>query len=306
MGTPAFAVPSLEGLESTCDVVGVFSRPDAVSGRGRGKRPSAVAETAAHLGLDVFKPASLADAEAVAALSRLSPDLIVVAAYGAILPAAFLDSAPLGAVNVHASLLPRWRGAAPVQRAILAGDDIVGVSIMRMEAGLDTGPYCLQRSIEVGDSDATALTSALAHLGAAALVEAVPPIAHGTAVWRTQDETLVTYAAKISKDDVAIAPDLAADAVLRRVRASTPAAPCRALVAESNVTVLEARGATTADGCAPGTGEVTFGADGVVLGAADEGVLVTRLKPAGRGAMSAADWARGLREPRTHTWSGLR
>ena len=141
MGTPEFAVPSLRALAACHDVVAVYSRPDAVSGRGGKTRPSAVTAVATELGLETRCPRPFKDPESLAAFGALEADLLVVAAYGLILPLAVLSATRLGAVNVHASLLPRWRGAAPIQRAIMAGDKITGVSIMRMEEGLDTGPY---------------------------------------------------------------------------------------------------------------------------------------------------------------------
>ena len=191
MGTPQFAVPSLQALNRTHGVVCAYTRPDAVSGRGRHTRPSPVAEMAASLGIEVRQPATLRDETVQAELATLAPDLLVVAAYGLILPQAVLDAARLGAVNVHASLLPRWRGAAPIQRAILSGDADVGVSIMCMEAGLDTGPYCLQRQLAADDLDAVALTGTLADLGASALLDALPAIEDRTAAWTAQDESLV-------------------------------------------------------------------------------------------------------------------
>jgi methionyl-tRNA formyltransferase len=307
MGTPQFAVASLQALASVCEVVGVYSRPDAVSGRSRAARPSPVAQIAIDSGMPLFQPATLRTDEAVAELTGLAPDLLVVAAYGMILPQTVLDVAPLGAVNVHASLLPRWRGAAPIQRAILAGDAEVGVSIMRMEAGLDTGPYCLQASTPVGDADAVALTDALAALGAEALLAALPAIADGSAAWMAQDEALVTYADKIAKTDVTIGPETDALTALRRIRASSPAAPCRVSIAGRGATIVSATSVAAADApaaslLAPGAIELTRA--GIALGLADGAVLVTRIKPDGKAEMAAADWARGLRDIATSTWNG--
>ena len=302
MGTPQFAVPSLEALAGVSDVVGVFTRRDSVSGRGRSFRPSPVKCAATELGLPVFQPHTLRDPEAHAMLASLAPDLMVVAAYGLLLPPEVLEVAGLGAVNVHASLLPRWRGAAPIQRAILARDRRIGVSIMRMEVGLDTGPYCLQLATDVGQANAEQLTSRLAGLGAAALIEALPSIAGGSAVWTPQDEALVTYAEKISKEDVAIAPGvLVADAILR-VRASSAAAPCRVIIANRTVTVLGAEPSDQAVDGAPIRGTAAATTRGVLLGMADGGLLVTRLRPDGKGEMAASDWARGVRDIAGATW----
>jgi len=304
MGTPEFAVPSLQSLIPAADVVAVYTRPDAVSGRGTKTRPSPVAEAALAAGIEVRRPSTLRDDEVRSALIALHPDLLVVAAYGMILPPEVLDVARLGAVNVHASLLPRWRGAAPIQRAILAGDQEVGVSIMRMEAGLDTGPYCLQKSIPVGDAEAVTLTEALAHLGAEALIEALPAIAADTAVWVAQDESLVTYAEKIAKSDVAITPEMPLEQALRRVRASSPAAPCRVSIAGRGATLLQAAAGALQDGAgeALAPGAVRAEREGLVLGVADGALLVTRLKPDGKGAMAAADWSRGVRDLATSGW----
>lgn len=302
MGTPEFAVPSLRALSARHDVIAVYTRPDAVSGRGRRVRPSAVKSLAEELGLNVVQPASLRDAEALAELKRYGADIIIVAAYGAILPPQALEAARLGAINVHASLLPRWRGAAPIQRAILAGDDVVGVSIMRMEAGLDTGPYCLQDELPVGESTARDLTARLSDVGASALVRALPSIEAGGALWVAQDEALVTYADKITKDDVAVGPDMLASDVAVRIRASMPAAPSRVLVGGRGVTLLDA--SPTDEPLGPGTIGRTTSA--LLLGARDGGVAVTRVKPDGKAEMDACAWVRGLHGLETMTWERLR
>jgi methionyl-tRNA formyltransferase len=301
MGTPEFAVPSLAALAEAGEVVGVFTRPDAVSGRGGRVRPSPVADKATHLGIPLFQPRSLRDDPAIAALAGLKPDLIVVAAYGLILPGAVLSAARLGAVNVHASLLPRWRGAAPIQRAILEGDTETGVSIMRMEEGLDTGPFCLQVATAIGEADASQLTERLACLGADALTSVLAAIANGSVVWTPQDEALVTYAEKIAKSDLALSPELTTETALRRVRAATPAAPCRATVADRAVTVVSARHYDTPAG-GPTPARVACTKGGVLLGFADGALIVERLKPDGKAEMAAADWARGTRELEGASW----
>jgi len=323
MGTPDFAVPSLRLLAENHEVVAVYSRPDAVSGRGGATRPSAVSTVAAELNLPILHPATLRDPEVVATLVDLAADVIVVAAYGMILPADVLTAATLGAINVHASVLPRWRGAAPIQRAILAGDERAGVSIMRMEEGLDTGPYCLQASTEVGTLSAEELTGKLAMLGATSLIEALPLIESGTATWITQDESAVTYAEKIRKSDVALDPSLSALEIVRRVRASSPAAPSRTEIAGRGVTVMQAellaaaepdadesgRVATTQSVAVdmptvePGT--VALTRDAVLLGGSDGAVAVTSVKPDGKCEMEATAWARGVRDINGSTWKAL-
>lgn len=298
MGTPAFAEVSLRALTAHHDVVGVFTRPDAASSRGRALHPSAVKTAARQLGLLVFQPQSLRDADHAETIRDLAADIIVVAAYGVILPVSTLEAAPLGAVNVHGSLLPRWRGAAPVQRAILAGDAVTGVSIMRMEAGMDTGPYCAQVTLELGDLSADETMDALAHLGADALVASLPGIADGSAVWTPQDESLVTFADKISKSDLALDPSLSAETCLRRVRAAMRTAPSRTSIGGRRVTVLEA--ARTA--LAVPAGEVACTKGSIILGAADGAIEVRRLKPDGKAEMDAGAWARGVKGLHGDRW----
>jgi len=305
MGTPQFAVPSLLALADIAEVVGVFCRPDAVSGRGKSARPSPVKLAAEGIGTPVFQPRTLRDEAVLLELRDLSPDLIVVAAYGLILPRDVLEVAPLGAVNVHASLLPRWRGAAPIQRAILAGDPETGVSIMRMEEGLDTGPYCLQVATPIADSDAVELTERMAHLGAEALIQALPGIAGESATWTPQDETRATYADKISKSDVAIAPSLSAVTALRHIRASLPAAPCRIHIAERTVTLTAAMPVDPHDTAPARAASVSPSKSGILLGFSDGTLLVQRLKPEGKAEMSAADWARGVRNIDGSTWGSV-
>ena len=299
MGTPEFAVPSLLALAaSRHDLVGVFTRPDAVSGRGRALRPPAAKVAALQLGVAVLQPVSLRDPAALDALERFEADILVVAAYGLILPREALLTTPHGAINVHASLLPRWRGAAPVQRAILAGDELTGVSIMRMEEGLDTGPYCAQESTTVGAKTAATLTAELGRLGAQELVANLSGIEAGTIEWVAQDPSLVTYADKVSKDDVAIHPSLGREEAARHVRASMPGAPCRVSVAARGVTLLDA----AARDLALEPGSVACTRSGILLGVADGAIEISRLKPDGKPAMEASAWSRGVRDLQDSRW----
>jgi len=302
MGTPAFAVPSLRLLDRDHDVVGVYTRPDAASGRGSTLRPSPVKETALELGLRVLQPTTLRDVQQQATLAAIAPDLIVVAAYGLILPVEVLEVPRLGCVNVHASLLPRWRGAAPIQRAVLAGDAETGVSIMRMEEGLDTGPFCETISTEVGSKTANDLTAELAQLGADALARSLPRIAAGTCEWIEQDEASVTYAEKIRKDDVTIAPDLPVVEALRRVRASTPQAPARIEVAGRGATVLSADVHELQ--LAPGA--IACLKRALLIGLSDGTLCLGRVKPDGKSEMDGCDWARGARIGPEATWEAGR
>lgn len=302
MGTPDFAVPSLRALIASHDVVAAYTRPDAASGRGSVLRPSPVKEVALEHGIEVRQPRSLRDPAEVASLAELEPDVIVVAAYGMILPAEVLDVPPLGCINVHASLLPRWRGAAPIQRAILAGDEFTGVSIMRMEIGLDTGPFCAVASTPVDGKSTAALTAELAELGASALIDALDRIGEGACTWTEQNDASATYAEKIAKADVALSPDLSVGDLLARVRASSPQAPARLAIADRGATVLEA--GTSPSPMAPGA--VACSKRSLLIGAADGAIEVTRVKPDGKGPMAACDWARGARLDETCCWTADR
>jgi methionyl-tRNA formyltransferase len=304
MGTPEFAVPTLEALSSRHDVVAAFTRRDAVSGRGSAMRPSPVKAASLARGIPVFQPATMRDEAVAEHLHALDADIIIVAAYGLILPKAVLEAAALGAVNVHASLLPRWRGAAPIQRAILAGDQDAGVSIMRMEEGLDTGPYCAQASEPIAGVCAAELTRNLARLGAACLIDVLGSITDGSAVWISQDDTLATYADKLTREDVAISPGMPAVDAARRVCASLPASPCRAIIAGRRVTVVSALATDRPAGGSLQPGEVECTKAGLLLGASEGALLVTRLVPDGKREMTGAEWARGLRDAGTRTWEG--
>lgn len=298
MGTPEFAVPSLQSLHENHEVVAVYTRPDSVSGRGGRTRPSPVATTAEDLGIPVQKPRTLRDTETQARLAALCPDLIVVAAFGLILPREVLEIPPSGCVNVHGSLLPRWRGAAPVQRAILAGDESTGVSIMRMEEGLDTGPFCATESTPIGDMNSEELARVLADMGATLLAHSLTAIARDECTWTMQDDDLATYADKITRADVALDPSLDAVSAIRRVRASGPTAPCRISIGDRSATALRVAAGTCE--LRSGTAEVTR--TGIELGVSDGSILITRLKPDGKGEMDAAAWARGLRSTGPLTW----
>lgn len=297
MGTPAFSIPSLDALLGLADVLAVYTRPDRASGRGRRVAFTPVKERALEAGLPVEQPPTLRDESVTERLAAYGPDLVVVAAYGLLLPRAVLDVPTSGCVNVHASLLPRWRGAAPVQRAILAGDRTCGVSIMRMEEGLDTGPYAVQVTVPVGDKTTDELTAELARAGAAALVRALGAMEAGTAVWTGQDDGLATYADKVTADDLALQPGLGVEEALRRVRASSRSAPCRVAVGGRRAVVLRASRAD-AD-LAPAAASCDRG---VLLGMADGVVRIDELVPQGRSAMSGDAFARGARLDATCTW----
>jgi len=298
MGTPEFAVPSLERLADTHDVVGVYTRPDAVSRRGKTLVAPPVKSAAELRGLPVMQPVSLRDETEISRLRSIAPDVICVAAFGMILPREVLEIPRFGCINVHASLLPRHRGAAPVHRAVLEGDEVIGVSIMRMEEGLDTGPFAIQRSMSVDDLDVPTLTAALAVMGADALLDVLAEIDAGTVVWVAQDASRATYAAKVTAEDVSLDPGLTAREALLRVRASTPQAPARLQIGDTVVTVLRASGA--AEAIPPGG--VGFERQGLFLGFADGTLSLDRIRPAGRGDMDGAAWVCGARLPEHCRW----
>lgn len=298
MGTPAFAVPSLEALAAHHEVVAVLTRPDAVRSRGRSPEPSPVKLRARELGLPVHECTRIA-ADEIGLVEELRPDVIAVAAYGAILPDALLGIAPLGCVNVHASLLPRWRGAAPIQRAILAGDPVAGVSIMRVVHDLDAGAYCAQASIPIDGKSTAVLTGELARLGAGELIAALDRLARGEAVWIEQDEALVTYAPKIEKSELFLDPADTARANRARVQASGDTAPARCRVGARGVRILAVR--TSSEELA--AGEVCVRSGRVYLGCAEGSLEVLEIKPDGKRAMAASAWASGLRGARL--WAAL-
>lgn len=222
MGTPEFAVPSLDALVAAGhEVVAVYTQPPRPANRGKKLTPSAVQQRAEELGLPVYTPLSLRNAEAQAEFAALDIDVAVVAAYGLILPQAILNAPKHGCLNVHGSLLPRWRGAAPVQRAILAGDRTTGVMVMQMEAGLDTGPVRATTEIEIGTKTTGELTAELAELGAELMVIVLQDMAAHPAV--AQPEEGVTYAAKIDKVETRIDFTQSAEQVERQIRAFNPA-----------------------------------------------------------------------------------
>lgn len=298
MGTPAFAVPSLEALASNHEVIAVFTRPDAVRSRGRELEPSPVKVRAEELGIPVCECSRISPDE-IDAMRELAPDLIAVAAYGAILPDPMLEVAPKGCINVHASLLPRWRGAAPIQRAILAGDEVAGVSIMDVVHDLDAGAYCAQASTPIAEKGAAELIDELSHLGADLLISAIAQIGRGEAVWTEQDESLVTYAHKVEKPEMLLSPEDTAAANRARVQASGDAAPARCLVAKRGVRILDAR--ISAEEL--GKGEVRVVGKRVFLGCSDGALEVLEVKPDGKREMAASAWAAGLRD--AGQWAAL-
>jgi methionyl-tRNA formyltransferase len=223
MGSPEFAVPSLRALTKEHEVIGVVTQPDRPAGRGRGLRPPAIKREAVALGLPVIQPNKLSEAPAMQQFRAWAPDLIVVAAFGQLLRPELLALPSAGCLNVHASLLPRWRGAAPIQAAIASGDAETGVTIMKMDQGLDTGAIILQRSLVIEAQDTGgSLTERLSQLGAEALVAAVKGYLSGALQPQPQDEAHATKAPILRKEDGLLDLNLEAEALERRVRAFHP------------------------------------------------------------------------------------
>jgi methionyl-tRNA formyltransferase len=223
MGSPDFALPSLRALVGAYDVVGVITQPDRAAGRGREVKPPPVKTLALELGLPVIQPEKLREASAMERLRAWSPDLIVVAAFGQILRPEALDLPRFGCLNVHASLLPRWRGAAPVNAAILHGDKETGVTIMKMDAGLDTGPILSQRALRIApDETAASLFDRLSTLGADLLLETLPGYLAGTLSPRPQPGEGVTYAPMLKKEDARLDFNRPGVELARQVRAYQP------------------------------------------------------------------------------------
>ena len=292
-GTPEFAAQALAAILAAGQSVPlVLTQPDRPSGRGMALKASPVKQLALKHGLQVHQPASLKSAESRQPIIDASPDVMVVAAYGLILPQTALDIPRLGCINIHASLLPRWRGAAPIQRAVLAGDAETGVTLMRMEAGLDTGPMLLKGRLPITDADCAAtLHDKLAALGARLMVEALPRLARGELPGEPQPAEGVTYAAKLEKSEAALDWRQTAVALSRAVRAFDPFPGTVARIEGQTIKVWRAEPA-------PGAGE-----PGTVLAADDDGILVAcsegalrlvELQKSGGKRLQAADFLHGF------------
>ncbi len=295
-GTPDFAVPALAALHREFAVVGVFTQPDRPAGRGRSVHMSAVKQRALQFGLPVHQPATLRSEQSLATLRSLDAALLVVVAYGQILPQAALDTPRLGCLNIHASLLPRWRGAAPIQRAILAGDDETGVTIMQMESGLDTGPIFSRQSVPITtQTTAASLHDTLSELGAAMIVATVHELAAGKLTPTVQPADGVTYAEKLSKSEANIDWRATAMSVGRRVRAFNPWPVAETRWQGEQLRIWDAT--VLASAPVPATpGTVLAATQAGIDVACGDGVLrVTRLQLAGRKALGARDFVQGLK-----------
>lgn len=294
-GTPDFAAAGLEALLGAGHTVAlVLTQPDRPAGRGLQERISAVKQTALHHALPVLQPSTLKQQQAVATIAELAPDALVVAAYGLMVPQAVLDIPRLGGINIHASLLPRWRGAAPIQRAILAGDTQTGITIMQMDAGLDTGAILLQETLAIGDEDtAQTLHDRLAGLGGRLIVSALATPLQP----RAQDSTVATYAHKITKQEALIDWSESAKAIALKVRAFNPAPGAASVFGGTIIKIWRVQvepGVSAAPGVVCETGPA-----GIVIACGQDGLRLYELQRAGgkrlpvKAFLAGFDLARG-------------
>ena len=294
-GTPEFAAEHLKALlDSPYEIVAVYTQPDRPAGRGQKLMPSAVKALAVAHGIPVLQPQTLRNAEAQAELAALQPDLMVVVAYGLILPQAVLDIPRLGCINSHASLLPRWRGAAPIQRAVEAGDTESGVTVMRMEAGLDTGPMLLKVTTPISAEDTGgSLHDRLAQMGPPAVVQAIAGLADGSLQGEVQNDALATYAHKLNKDEARLDWCRPAVELERLIRAFNPWPVCHSTLDGESVKVLAAN-------VAAGKGEpgeiLSASKDGLVVACGDQALSLTRLQLPGGKALTFSDLFNSRRE----------
>lgn len=310
MGTPEFAVPSLRLLsESGYEIAAVVTQPDRPKGRKKTLTPPPVKEAALSLGLPVLQPERMRSAEAVVAIRELAPELIVTAAYGQILPKAVLDIPRLGCINVHGSLLPKYRGGAPIQRSIINGEAKTGVTIMYMAEGLDTGDMISVIELPIGDEDTSGtMFEKLSLAGAKLLGETLPSIIDGTAKSVAQNDEEATYAPNLTREDERMDWNKSARELFNQVRGLSPMAGAftylggevfkvRSCVVAGSRTASASGGAGAAGhggGAAPGT-VIEAGSDGIVVQTGDGKLLLTEIQPAGKRAMSAAEWLKGAR-----------
>jgi methionyl-tRNA formyltransferase len=291
-GTPEFAVPALNAcLNAACDVVAVYTQPDRPSGRGRKLASSPVKQAALAAGCEVRQPESLRGNDARRELAAFEPDLLVVVAYGLILPRSVLAIPPQGCWNVHASLLPRWRGAAPIQRAILAGDNESGVDLMQMEAGLDTGPVLLERRTPIAsDETGGSLHDRLAALGSEVLAEGLSRFVDGSLPEpMAQSAQGIEYAHKLDKAEAQLDWNLPALALERKVRAFDPWPVAETRIGEDRVRVWAARAISQATSSVPGT-VIAVSAAGIDVSCAEGVLRISEIQRDGGRRMPVRDW----------------
>lgn len=294
MGSPEFALPALKALYDHFTVVGVITQPDRPAGRGRALLPPPIKTLSLQLGLPVAQPARLRDPEAVEQLQAWQPDLIVVAAYGQILRPVVLDMPPHGCINVHASLLPRWRGASPINAAILHGDSETGITIMQMDPGMDTGPILSQRSIPIQPDDtAGSLIPRLSELGGELLVETLPAYLSGDLVPQPQDDALATPAPMLKKIDGLLNFSTTAADLERQVRAFHP---WPGAYTNLNSQPLKVHRARAVEKSSASPGQVVVHDSFPAIGTSQGLLLLEELQPAGKRSMSGKDFLLGARD----------
>ena len=298
MGTPALAATVFEALAKKHDVVAVVTRPDAVRGRGNKAVASPVKEAALRHGIPVHEKTSLRDVDFAKYIKSLDLDAICVAACGIILPREILEIPRYGCINVHTSLLPKWRGAAPIERAILEEDETTGVCIMRMEEGLDTGDYCRRVEIPIEGATVAQLSDQLAVIGGEELLKALDEIEQGTVTWTVQAGDDITYAEKIQKGELSISPDDSANRAAAKVRASSQAHPARVEIANRTMAIEEAIVTSDEQACALceglSQGFARFASKRLLLVTRDGILEVLRVRPDGKKSMDARSFAGGI------------
>lgn len=292
MGTPDFSVPALRALAARHDIAAVYSQPPRAAGRGKKPRPTPVHAAAAELGLPVKTPARLRDPSDQAELAALNADIAVVVAYGLLLPQAVLDAPGLGCLNIHASILPRWRGAAPIHRAVMAGDPETGVAIMQMEAGLDTGPVLAEARTPIAPTDTTGdVHDRLAQMGANLIVETLDRLPLPAT---PQAETGITYATKIDKTEARIDWSRPATDIDRQIRGLSPFPGAWCDISGERVKLIRSV-------LANGSGMPGQVLDGFTIACGEGAVTVLEAQRQGKRAMPATDILRGLTLPETLT-----
>ena len=291
MGSPDFALPTLQALYEQYEVAGVVTQPDRPAGRGQKMQPSAVKQLASSLNLPIYQPVSLRSPEALTQIAAWQPDFIVVVAFGEIVPKNILALPPLGCINVHASLLPRWRGAAPIQAAIAAGDVKTGVTIMLMDPGLDTGPILSQREVPLRPgTNAGELSDQLAFLGATSLLELLPSYLNGMLSPLPQPEAGATYAPKLTKEDGFLDLSRPAEVLARRVDAYYPWPGSFVMLPKGKLKVLKAHVHDSYD--VPPQGHYVV--NGLpALGTADSLLVLDKVQPEGKKPMDGQSFLNG-------------
>jgi len=290
-GTPEFSVAPLQALiESRHEVIAVYTQPDRPAGRGRSMKPSPVKEKALEAAIPVYQPLNFREETDLSALEALNADVMIVVAYGLLLPQRVLDAPKYGCLNIHASLLPRWRGAAPIQRAIQAGDAETGVTIMQMEAGLDTGPMLYKSVIQIGDAETGGeLHDRLMPLGADALIATLDLLVEDRLQPQVQDDSLANYAHKLQKKEAEVDWNQSAVEIARMVRAFNPWPVAYTRLGKKSLRIWQAEALSAGHSSAPGAVTATS-AEGIDVATAEGVLRIRELQPEGKRRMPARDF----------------